>query len=199
VLATTRRSARRATRRGVTSRRVDVRAAAIGRAGLRVTVAAALTVCALGAAGCRSGPPEAVPRFAERVPGVVRDAATGLDWTSRDQDDALPWDAADRRCRDLVLGEHDDWRLPEVGELAALYDPAHDEPCGERRCRLDPAFRLRGPYVWTATARGVGARFYKDFMYGNELSPSVGPQLVRRVLCVRGGESGTPEPHASGE
>ena len=136
---------------------------------------------AVAASACRK--PE---RFVASSGDVVSDGTTGLEWTSRDNDEALPWDAADRWCRDLKLGGRDDWRLPEVHELRALYDPERDEPCGTRRCRLDPAIRIRAPYVWTATERGVGARFYVDLAYGNELSPSVTPELVRRVLCVRG-------------
>jgi hypothetical protein len=153
----------------------------------RIVIAA--SVLAMTASACR--PTE---RFRASSDGVVSDAALGVEWTSRDHDEALPWDAADRWCRDLALAGRDDWRLPEVGELRTLYDPERDEPCGTRRCRLDKAIRIRAPYVWTATERGVGARFYVDLAYGNELSPSVAPELVRRVLCVRG--TGSPAPSA---
>jgi hypothetical protein len=146
-------------------------------------------VLALTASACRP-----TKRFVASSGGVVADATTALEWTSRDHDEALPWDAADRWCRDLDLAGRGDWRLPEVEELRALYDPERDEPCGNRRCRLDPAIQIRAPYVWTATERGVGARFYVDLAYGNELSPSVTPELVRRVLCVRGTGSGAPSP-----
>ena len=159
-------------------------------AGTRRLVIVAI-VLAVTASACRSA------RFVASNADVVGDATTGLEWTSRDHDEALPWDAADRWCRDLELAGRDDWRLPEVGELRALYDPERDEPCGNRRCRLDPAIRIRAPYVWTATERGVGARFYVDLAYGNELSPSVTPELVRRVLCVRGTGSGAPSPRAA--
>ncbi len=134
-------------------------------------------------AACQRGPLTAT------AVGVVLDRRTGLEWTGRDHEDALPWDAADRHCRELAVGERRAWRLPEVGELEALYDPQVDEPCGERRCHL-AAIRLASPYVWSATSRGAGTRFYFDFSYGNSLSPGVTPTLVRRVLCVR--ETGTP-------
>jgi hypothetical protein len=125
--------------------------------------------------------------FTTVVDGVAADRRTGLEWTSRDHEEALDWDAADRHCRALVIGERREWRLPEIAELAALYDPKVDGPCGERRCHLDPAIRLGDPYVWSATPRGTGMRFYFDFAYGNSLSPSVSPRLIRRVLCVRAG------------
>jgi len=120
---------------------------------------------------------------------VARDRRTGLEWTSRDHDQALPWDEADRHCRERATEGGRAWRLPELAEVEALYDPHLDTPCGDRRCQLDPAIRLGGPYVWTVSTRGPGTRFYFDFAYGNSFSPGTGPQLVRRVLCVRPGPS----------
>jgi hypothetical protein len=122
--------------------------------------------------------------------GVALDRRTGLEWTSRDLEQALSWEDADRQCRARASEDGRQWRLPELAELEALYDPLVDAPCGERRCHLDPAIRLGGPYVWTLSARGPGTRFYFDFAYGNSFSPGTGPLLVRRVLCVRLGRRG---------
>ena len=120
--------------------------------------------------------------------GVALDRRTGLEWTSRDLEQSLSWEEADRQCRGRATEDGREWRLPELGELEALYDPLVDAPCGERRCHLDPAIRLGGPYVWTVSTRGPGTRFYFDFSYGNSFSPGTGPLLVRRVLCVRLGQ-----------
>jgi hypothetical protein len=125
-------------------------------------------------------------RFAIRN-GTVLDRRTGLEWTARDYERALDWTAADRHCRELAPGDGREWRLPELDEVEPLYDVRFDVACGDKRCHLDPAITLRSPYVWTATSRGEGARFYFDFAYGNSFSPGIGPQLVRRVLCVRDG------------
>jgi Protein of unknown function (DUF1566) len=133
------------------------------------------------------GPPRAAPadRLVAAGDGVVRDSWTGLEWTSRDHDVSLPWEEAARHCRELSRGGRGDWRLPEIGELQALYDARSDEPCGDMRCHLDPAIRLDGPFVWSASARGPGTRFYFDFTSATSLSPGIAPRLVRRVLCVR--------------
>jgi hypothetical protein len=168
------------------------RAHRVTRAGLPTP--ALIVLLALGSFACRGGIFGDAPRFAVVAPDVAIDRTTNLEWTTRDHDEALPWDTAARWCDTLVLGEHDDWRLPEVGELTALYDPERDEPCGDRRCRVDSLFLLRGPYVWTATERGAGARFYVDLAYGNAFSPTVVPKLVRRVLCVRGAVTGPTGP-----
>ena len=116
--------------------------------------------------------------------GVARDSRTGLQWMTRDHDASLAWPEADRHCRDLPTGGGH-WRLPEIEELQALYDRASDEPCGAMRCHLDPLIRLGSPYVWSASPRTPGTRFYFDFSTGTSLSPDIRPTLVRRVLCVR--------------
>jgi hypothetical protein len=128
-------------------------------------------------------------RFARRGDTVL-DRRTGLEWTACDHGQALSWTDADRHCRGLARGDGPAWRLPELDEVEPLYDERFDAPCGDKRCHLDPAISLASPYVWTATSRGEGARFYFDFAYGNSFSPGIGPQLVRRVLCVRDGRRG---------
>jgi hypothetical protein len=148
----------------------------------------ALWACvAIAACGGRHGAHS--DRFVRVADGVVLDLRTHLEWTSSDQAQSLSWNDADRLCRGSSRGERTGWRLPEIGELQALYDERFDESCGERRCHLDPAVRLGGPYVWSVSARGVGTRFYFDFDGGSGLSPNIVPTLLRRVLCVHGGQS----------
>src|SRR5262245_45361810 len=110
-------------------------------------------------------------RFVAVGDGVVLHTATGLQWTSHDHARALRWGDADRLCHELSLAGRTGWRLPEIGELQALYDERFDEPCGNRRCHLDSAVRLGGPYVWSATERGAGARMYLAFSAGESYSP----------------------------
>ena len=111
--------------------------------------------------------------------------AIGTRRLGHDHDQSLAWEEADHHCRGLSLNERRDWRLPEIGELEALYNQRFDEPCGDRTCHLDPALRLAGPYVWSTSMRGPGTRFYSDFSFASSFSPGIGPTLVRRVLCVR--------------
>jgi hypothetical protein len=115
---------------------------------------------------------------------MVRDAHTGLEWTSRDGARDVTWPQADRYCRELSLGGRTDWRLPEIGELEGLYDERLEQPCGTRTCHLDPAVRLTNPYVWSATQRD-SRRFYFNFQFGSSLAPLIRPGVVRRALCVR--------------
>jgi Protein of unknown function (DUF1566) len=157
---------------------------AVGR--LAVSLLFAATACGPGT-DSPGTPTPAAPgqRFVTTGGGVVRDSRTGLEWTNRDHDRSLAWEDADRHCRELKQGGRPGWRLPEIGELQALYDEHADQPCGHWRCHLDPAISLAGPYVWSASMRGPVTRFYLDFISDTKLSPNISPKLVRRVLCVR--------------
>ena len=147
---------------------------------MHLTIVWTLTFSLVMAAACAPGGP-LVPLDDE----VVLDRRTNLEWTRHDHTEPLPWDQADGYCRQLALGDRRGWRLPEIGELQALYDPLITAPCGARACHLDPTIRLGDPYVWSATAREQGSRFYFDVSAGNSFSPGLSPRLVRRVLCVR--------------
>ncbi len=126
-------------------------------------------------------------RFVALGAETVRDTTTDLVWTAGDNEKNFAWPEAEAHCTALRLDEESDWRLPEIGELEAIYDEAHDRACGERTCHLDPAITLTDPYVWSGTSRSGGRRFYIDFKFGTQLAPLIRPQLVRRVLCVRRG------------
>jgi len=133
-------------------------------------------------------PPPAPPpaaRFVAAGSGVARDTRTGLEWTRHDHDRALAWQPASHYCETLVLEGRTDWRLPEIGELKALYDERIERPCGDRTCRVDALIELTGPYVWSATRSGSPRRFYIDFHFGTTLAPNLKPSLLRQVLCVR--------------
>ena len=127
-------------------------------------------------------------RFVAVGDGVVRDARTGLEWTRRDDGAGLDWNRAEAYCQRLAI-EAGRWRLPAIEELRSLYLATTKSPCGDAMCGIDPAFTLTSPYVWSATAQDATvpalARTYLDFQFGTELSPTITPRLVRRVLCVR--------------
>jgi hypothetical protein len=126
-------------------------------------------------------------RFVAVGDTVVRDARTGLEWTRRDDGGGgLEWHAADAYCRSLPVDAGRSWRLPAIEELRGLYGGPASTPCGDETCAIDPAFTLKSPYVWTASAPfGPNARTYLDFRFGTELTPSLSPRLLRSVLCVR--------------
>ncbi len=152
--------------------------------GLRILVV--LLAAVLCGVACTSpagdGPRGA--RFVAHGEAIVQDARAGLEWTRRDDGVGRDWYAAEAYCRVLTLGGSG-WRLPTIEELRSLRVASARTACGDVTCGIDPAFAITNPYVWTSTALGDSARTYLDFQFGTELTPSIGPRLLRRVLCVR--------------
>jgi len=147
---------------------------------------AVLLTAVLGLAACAppdGGAPTGA-RFVTQGEAILRDAAGGIEWTRQDDGVGRDWNAAEAYCRVLTLAGTG-WRLPTVDELRTMQVPSARTPCGDVMCRIDPAFRLTSPYVWTSSGQGETARTYLDFQFGTELTPSIGPRLLRRVLCVR--------------
>src|SRR5262245_38167962 len=136
-------------------------------------------------AACGSSGTSADARYVVLGSSVVRDAQTGLEWTRRDDAGDLDWYKADAYCRELRLDGGAAWRLPRIDELRTLYGMRPPTRCGEAMGAISTVFDLGGPYVWSGTEAGAGARTYLDFQFGTELSPTIAPHLVRRVLCVR--------------
>jgi hypothetical protein len=79
-------------------------------------------------AACAGRQDASSTRFVAVADGVVLQTTTGLQWTSQDHAQALQWGDADRLCRELSRAGRTGWRLPEIGELQALYDARFDEP-----------------------------------------------------------------------
>ncbi|MDI1431372.1 DUF1566 domain-containing protein [Polyangium sorediatum] len=122
-----------------------------------------------------------------RVQGdVAIDAATGLAWQRDVAKTELGIVASTRHCENLVLGGHDDWRLPRSFELASIVDHGRGSPA------LDPAV-FRGPpegLLWAST-EDAGAPWVLDVADGNLHSthyddPS--PYGKYNVRCVRSAE-----------
>ena len=59
------------------------------------------------------------PRFSDHDDGTVTDNLTGLMWFKDTQyfEATMNWQNALDACESSELGEHTDWRLPNVNEL----------------------------------------------------------------------------------
>lgn len=56
------------------------------------------------------------------------DPATGLMWTSSDNNEDLTFDQAVDYCKSLKLGGYSNWRLPEIRELTGISEPSANVP-----------------------------------------------------------------------
>jgi hypothetical protein len=106
----------------------------------------------------------------------------------QDSDDAKlikkDWKGAKDYCEALVLGQKDDWRLPNVKELQSIVDISVYKPAIKREFKN---VSIRG-YYWSSTVdiSTDGYAWNIDFNYGNTLKDSMLNELY--VRCVRGEE-----------
>ena len=114
---------------------------------------------------------------------IVTDTTTGLQW----QDDVnitKTWTEAIDYCESLVLGGHDDWRLPNFDELNHLADRSKSHPA------IDPAFINVVPNNYWSSTSLVGSAdkaWYVNFRLGYILY-DVKSHNGYDVRCVRAGE-----------
>ncbi len=117
---------------------------------------------------------------------AVLDRKTGLVWEKSPNTSFANWSGAQQRCDSLALGNHRDWRLPTIQELASLVDRSVPSP-GPTLPAGHP-FGVKPSFYWSATtdisnndnAWGVG------FDIGDV--GSGGKNAIDYVWCVRDGE-----------
>jgi hypothetical protein len=121
------------------------------------------------------------------------DPATGLMWTRTDSGVKLNWQQAVDYCAHLKLGGFSGWRLPEIEELAGLYDPAH--PVQGWKTGSSMINFLRGEQVligwqWSNTA-AKNPREAQYFLFTNGDRYEVFREDASMgALCVRAASAG---------
>lgn len=117
------------------------------------------------------------------------DPNTGLTWAGQDNGSNLTWQQAASYCKNLRLGGHSDWRLPEISELAAIYDPERkffDPSLNYHGQHIKGGIRMTGVGYWSNTAgdaSGQASEF--RFMGGARQSNFLDNSEGSRALCVR--------------
>jgi hypothetical protein len=138
----------------------------------------------------------AVGRAGDTKPGAVWvDPATGLAWTGHDNGSNVDWNEAKSYCRALNLGAHQDWRLPTIDELHAIFDASASDTLifntVPYKYRIKGGLILTGFTYWSVTQEPSepAAAWLFDFidgMDGTRISSRVGDRSNTRALCVRG-------------
>ena len=95
-------------------------------------------------------------RFTDNLDGTVTDAATGRMWTQKDSFTDLKhcvnWEAGQNYVLQLRTGGYNDWRLPTIEEVSALYDRSKSlKDYKGIGIALDPIFAAGGSFwYWTS-------------------------------------------------
>jgi len=128
--------------------------------------------------------------------GTYYDVRTGAMWTPSDADNAMDYYTARQYCTDLKLADHDDWRLPTIDELRALYDPTRPQVPRNADSMNSPVWirggiQLGGYSVWSGTQGQSTIKTVEAFNFqsGTSFGGHVGLRMadaINRVLCVRG-------------
>jgi len=117
--------------------------------------------------------------------GVVVDMRSGLMWAARDNGSRiLYWDEAKSYCENYRGAGHTDWRMPDVNELAGLYDNSKSYQAKQRKynVHLTELIQLSSCCLWTSETLGPAAAIF-DFKDGGAFWISQG--FAHFVLPVR--------------
>lgn len=160
-------------------------AASAGRSGESTTAAAARpTTDSWARWPMPNSPLKGLPhprRYDTTIDGVVVDGVTGLMWQRLLPNKFFSFDGASRRCNEMTLGGHDDWRLPSRIELVSLIDTTRTQPSID----VEAFPRTPSDWFWTSSpANGdPSAAWYVYFYFGYPKTDDRGSKFS--VRCVR--------------
>lgn len=113
---------------------------------------------------------------------MVIDERTGLTWQDNRfvESERVTYAQAEKLCKELRLGGHDDWRIPTIQELLSIVDYKKYDPA-----ILDGFSISESTYYWSSTQyMGDPDKFWGiDFKDG--AIDANGKAYDRRVRCVR--------------
>ncbi|MBE9520178.1 MAG: DUF1566 domain-containing protein [Proteobacteria bacterium] len=127
----------------------------------------------------------AANRFTDNGNGTVTDNKTGLMWAVSDNGADIDFEDGDRYCRSFTAGGFSDWRLPDIEELKALYDPKAKTADG---FGITGKIQLSSCCPWSSYD-STGVSSLLDFRTGKEIWSFKGDKELLRALPVRGGEN----------
>lgn len=131
-------------------------------------------------------------RYIDNGDGTITDTKTGLMWAKKDSyadlGKCLDWNYSNGYAGNLRTGGYNNWRLPTVDELKAIYEKSKsNKDFSGNTIYIDPIFASGGAYwYWSSntpdsnSARGVPFTFGNDFIYGRDYCGTGGARVVRR-------------------
>jgi hypothetical protein len=125
---------------------------------------------------------------------IWTDPATQITWTTKDNAKNVNWKQAADYCKDLLLADHTDWRMPSIDELQGIFDPgAYTPGVGETGSpaimHVKGNLHLTG-WQWSRSQPNTtGEAWGFSFANGKRLAGRFTDNLGNRSLCVRSAEN----------
>ena len=124
------------------------------------------------------------PRFTDNGNGTVTDTKTGLIWAASDNGADISFEETLSYCSSFSAGGFSDWRLPDIEELQALYDPKAKNGGG---FGITNKINLSSCCPWSSYD-STGVSSLLDFRTGKEIWSYKNDKELLRALPVRGKE-----------
>ncbi len=123
-----------------------------------------------------------VTRSYSRDGDIVIDNTTGLQWQDNETIQKS-WDVAGTYCVDFSLGDHNNWRLPNIKELETIVDDGKHDPSA-----TENIFQHISLYYWSATTSANSASDAWYVGFDNGMSYFLAKSTNLDIRCVRGGQ-----------
>jgi hypothetical protein len=124
-------------------------------------------------------------RFKDNGDGTVTDTKTGLMWAQTDNMGHINWHDAKLYSENIILSEHDNWRMPTIEELESLFNDsldAYETICGHN-VKAAPQIELSCGFVWSSEILSESGRYPISALVYNY---SKGYQYSARMSQYRG-------------
>ncbi len=110
------------------------------------------------------------------------DARTGLTWQDNRfvESERVTYAQAEKLCKEMRLGNHDDWRIPTIRELLSIIDYKKYDPA-----ILDGFSIGESSYYWSSTQYMGDPDKVWGIDFKDGAADSNGKAYDRRVRCVR--------------
>ena len=129
-----------------------------------------------------------------RTNGVVLDSRTGLQWQDDYGDNGglikeASWGDSVEYCKDLILNDKNDWRLPNIKELRSIVDYTRAKPAINISYFFNTAYGISDDWYWSSTTvpESKTYAFNVKFRIGETDRTGKYSLYTYNVRCVRGG------------
>lgn len=144
---------------------------------------AIITAALLFSAFAQTFAAEDVPgeRFQAMGDNIVYDSYTGLMWASRDNGKDIDWYEAEKYCKEFEAGGYDDWRLPDMEELATLYTKGEQNKDG---FYIIEQIKITNCCMWSSDTNMGGSEIF-SYRTGRKSAGFLADTYQLRALPVR--------------